>query len=124
MGKYFPAITHVFALAMFTGGVLGKGRTRRLGACLFWLTADLAFELGQKFPEQAINLVPGWFSHIPLLNQTANYFSHGSYHPLDVLATVLGALAAYGVLSITEKFQFSPNFKTINPKQNQQEGWT
>ncbi|MBI9076433.1 MAG: hypothetical protein JEZ02_13590 [Desulfatibacillum sp.] len=124
LGRYLPAFVHVFALALVTGGFLGGGMVRRLSACLFWLATDLAFEFGQKFPEQATSLVPDWFSHIPFLDQTSRYFINGSYHPLDVLATVLGALAAYGVLLITEKPLFSKNPNTVNPKQDKQEGWT
>ncbi len=124
LGKFLPAFVHVFALAVITGGILENGRIGRMVACLSWLVIDLAFELGQKFPEQAAALVPGWFSAIPIFNQTTRYFYSGSYHPLDMAATVLGAMAAYGVLVLTEQSRKDISLKSTNLTQKKEEIWT
>ncbi len=122
LGKFLPAFVHVFAFSVLTAAVLGETRMIRLNACLFWLAADTAFELGQKFPDQAVKLVPGWFSQVPILDQTSNYFMNGSYHPLDVLAGVAGAGAAYFILSITKQSHPSKQSQPINLHDQQEEG--
>ena len=93
-----------------------------MNACLFWLIADTAFELGQKYPDLAVKCIPGWFSQLPLLDQTNNYFMHGCYHPFDLLAGAAGAAAAYFILSITKKTRLNNESQPINLQDQQEEG--
>jgi hypothetical protein len=75
----------------------------RLIICLSWFFVDFAFELGQKFNEWALNLIPTWFSGIPFLENTENYFLRGTFDISDLVAVALGTVIAYCVLLATHK---------------------
>lgn len=97
VGNQLPTFLHVLAFCLITSGVLGCGRRGALFVCLFWLTIDAAFEIGQQ-PSVASELIahiPGWFAAVPILSNTANYFSRGRFDPADLASIVLGAVCAY-----------------------------
>ena len=48
---------------------------------------------------------PGFFDHIPFLENTRAYFQNGSYDGYDLLAFVAGGMVAYGLLLITGRKQ-------------------
>jgi glycopeptide antibiotics resistance protein len=48
-------------------------------------------------------MVPDWFSGIPFLENSKNYFSSGTFDVNDLVAIVFGTIIAYFVLSITIK---------------------
>jgi len=50
-----------------------------------------------------IRIVPDWFSTIPFLENTKNYFQYGTFDFIDLLAITIGALTAYFVLITTMK---------------------
>ena len=97
IGYHLPTFLHVFAFCLITSGVLGCGRRGAAMVCLLWLLIDGAFELGQH-PDAAriiLPLIPGWFANIPVLDNTANYFSQGHFDPADVISILLGTVGAY-----------------------------
>ncbi|WP_041280625.1 hypothetical protein [Desulfosudis oleivorans] len=102
LGNTLPAFLHVAAFILLTVGVSGWGRKTYLPVCLFWLIVDAGFELGQKYSTNIAKAIPGWFDDIYLLENTKNYFVFGTYSSLDLVAILLGGIAAYGILIYTE----------------------
>jgi hypothetical protein len=96
LGGSLPSFAHVCAFALLTAALLGGGRRLNQVICLSWLAVNVAFELGQhpKLAESMANVVPGWWAHVPMLNQTPTYFLSGTFDPLDILFAALGALTA------------------------------
>lgn len=100
LGDSLPSFAHVCAFALLTAALVDGGRRLNQLICLGWLLVNVAFELGQhpKFAASVANAVPGWFRHVPILNQTPTYFLGGTFDPLDLLFATLGALTAYLVI--------------------------
>lgn len=98
LGPVLPDFMHVVAFILLTAGVLAGNRRVYAAVCLFWLVVDGAFELGQKYSDQAASLVPAWFDGIFLLENTGAYFKHGTYSRHDMAAIVIGAVVAYLIL--------------------------
>jgi hypothetical protein len=101
LGKILPAFVHVFSFALLTAGILACKRKGCVLACLVWLSVDVAFELGQKFGVWSSSLVPSWFEGIPLLENTVNYFTFGTFDFMDLTAIAVGSLAAYITMMCT-----------------------
>ena len=62
-------------------------------------------EVGQHpfIAQRLSEVIPPWFAHLPILNKTNSYFIYGTFDPLDLLAIVLGVVAAYVVIQGTER---------------------
>lgn len=97
-GYCLPSFFHVFAFTMFTAALVPLTKKLCVFICLFWFLLDSAFELGQKFPEQAVSLVPGFFAKLPLLNSAGAYFTNGTFDYLDLASIALGAVMAWFTL--------------------------
>ena len=108
LGNYLPAFVHIVSFIMLTAGIMHSGRKGNFVICLFWLLLAGSCELGQKFPEAATQLIPQWFDNIFLLENTWNYFTHGTYCSIDLLATFLGALSGYWILTLTQNRRTVP----------------
>lgn len=101
LGGHLPEFVHVYAFILLTLAV-GSWPARVWPICGFWWLVDSLFELGQH-PELAPRIaaaLPAWFQHIPVLDHTANYFLHGTFDPLDLVAIALGTLLAYVTIGI------------------------
>jgi hypothetical protein len=101
LSENLPAVLHVFAFTLLTGGIL---KCRKVGSLVMagsWLITDCAFEVGQKFPTWSEALVPRWCDSLPILENARNYFQTGTFDPLDLVAAAIGATAAYLVLLAT-----------------------
>jgi len=59
------------------------------------------FELGQKFNNFSSKIVPDWFTEIPFLENTENYFLLGTFDFKDIIAIGVGAGFAYFALLMT-----------------------
>lgn len=101
LGNLLPAFAHAFSFILITAGIIGCGKRGYLTVCLSWLIVDWTFELGQKYSDLAVELIPGWFAGIPILEATSGYFRVGTFDVLDMAAVLLGAGAAYFVLMKT-----------------------
>ena len=99
IGNYLPDFLHAFAFCLITVGVLGGGQKVAIKACLFWLIIDELFEIGQHATVAAIIVpyIPGWFAKVPVLENTANYFTKGRFDMVDMLAILLGVVVAYAL---------------------------
>ena len=59
--------------------------------------------MGQKFTTWSTIIIPDWFTVIPFLENTENYFLNGTFDFLDLAAIALGTAIAYFVLITTNK---------------------
>lgn len=101
LGLNLPAFLHVFSFALIMGGILGCGVKGSMLVAMIWFLTDAVFELGQRFPTWAENLIPQWFDSLPVLESARSFFRSGTFDPLDLVAMAFGALAAYAFLLIT-----------------------
>ena len=106
LGQQLPTFLHTFALCLLTAALLHVSWRGALGICSAWLTTDALFELGQQTTaaEWLARHVPAWFQRVPLLDNTAGYFLHGRFDPLDLLSIFLGALTAFVLILATRRF--------------------
>jgi hypothetical protein len=101
LGWNMPAFLHVFAFILITGGILACGKKGSLIVAGSWFVIDAAFELGQRFAAWSEMFIPRWFDALPVLENARTYFRVGTFDMLDLIATALGALAAYSLLLVT-----------------------
>lgn len=105
LGGWLPSFVHTFAFSLFTAAVLSQRSVPRYGACVAWFAVNVAFEVGQH-PEVSARLaevLQGSLGGVPLTRPLANYFAHGTFDPGDIVAALLGALAAAAVLGLMHR---------------------
>jgi len=103
IGNSLPSFIHVFSFILLTAGIISCRKKGFLIVCLCWFSIDCVFELGQKFSSLILKIIPNWFSSIPFLENTRNYFSYGTFDFNDLAAITIGTLLAYFVLLSTTK---------------------
>ena len=103
IGNSLPSFVHVFSFILITAGLLHCQKKGCLIICSCWFFTDLLFELGQKFKALSSAMVPDWFSRIPFLENSKNYFLSGTFDINDVAAIISGTILAYFAMSITIK---------------------
>jgi len=103
IGDSLPSFIHAFSFILLTAGIISCRKKGFLTVCLWWFIIDCVFELGQKFSSLTLKIVPSWFSSIPFLENTRNYFLHGTFDFNDIAAITIGTLIAYFVLLTTIK---------------------
>ena len=103
IGNSLPSFIHVFSFILLTAGIISCRKKGFLIVCLCWFSIDCVFELGQKFSSLTLKIIPSWFSSIPFLENTHNYFSYGTFDFNDLFAITIGTLTAYFVLLSTIK---------------------
>lgn len=105
IGQWLPSGVHALAFSLFTAAALGRGASRRRGACAAWCAINLAFEFGQHAafkPHWAAALHAGggdW----PITGSVLRYLLAGTFDVGDLLAIVLGTLAAGLLLEFLDK---------------------
>ena len=100
LGGWLPSFVHTFAFSLFTAAALPERAAPRYGACVVWFAVNVAFEIGQH-PQISVRLAEalhGGLGVLPFSRSLANYFVHGTFDPGDIVAALLGALAAGCVL--------------------------
>lgn len=105
IGQWLPSLVHTYAFILLTVITVGNGSRVIFISSLFWMGIGWLFEVGQHptISAQLIKNIPEWFSGIPLLENIANYFQYGTFDPLDLLATLAGAVAAGKTYQITRQ---------------------
>ena len=103
IGNSLPEFIHVFSFILITAGLIFCNKRGYLIICLSWFLVDSAFELGQKFNTWSSSITPDWFTGIPFLENTKNYFLRGTFDFIDLAAIALGTIIAYFVISATSK---------------------
>jgi hypothetical protein len=98
-----PSFLHVFAFSLLIGGILACGKRGYLIICCAWFFTNVLFELGQRYPISACEVIPKWFEEICILQSVRNYFLNGTFDFFDLFASSVGAAAAYWVLVKTRQ---------------------
>jgi hypothetical protein len=101
-GLWLPSFAHPFGFSLFTAAA---ARRSAYGACGAWWAINMVFEFAQhpqlsmRFAE-AMNSLAGqtWLSRA-----LSNYALRGSFQLDDLLAATAGALAAAGVLALSNR---------------------
>jgi DNA-binding beta-propeller fold protein YncE len=111
LGNYLPSFVHVYAFILLTVVVAGFSKARLIGTCVAWLVVASLFEVAQHPAVAPIiaAAVPAWFTHVPILDNTAAYFLNGTFDPLDLLSIVLGTIAAYVTIVLTRNSVNTPS---------------
>jgi hypothetical protein len=95
IGYSLPSFVHVFAFTLITASFIADQKKGYLIVCLTWFAIDVSFEVSQGLDNILIPIIPKWFSHIFLLENTRNYFVYGRFDYLDLFSIVVGSVAAY-----------------------------
>ncbi|MBW2055051.1 MAG: hypothetical protein JRI29_05045 [Deltaproteobacteria bacterium] len=103
IGNNLPAFIHAFSFILITGALVSCRKRGYLIICLSWFFVDCVFELGQKFSSLPSKIIPDWFTGIPFLENTGNYFVHGTFDCFDLAAITMGTVIALFVLLFTNK---------------------
>lgn len=101
IGNSLPSFAHVFSFILITAGLIASKRRDFIIICLFWFSIDSVFEVGQGFSALFIRFVPDWFASIPFLENTVDYFVHGTFSVGDMVAITIGTITAYFLLTVT-----------------------
>lgn len=97
IGNYLPTFIHVYAFILLTVVVAVPSITKLIPVCLAWFAFDSLFEVAQLNPiaQWIGSHTPIWFSGIPFLDNTADYFLMGTFDVFDLLSIATGTLVAY-----------------------------
>lgn len=101
IGYVLPAFIHIFSFSLITCGLLGCGRKGAIIVCTSWLVVNFAFELGQKFKSLPVSIIEKNYPENTFFEIFSNYFRFGTFDKYDLVAFVIGALAAYLTMSLT-----------------------
>ena len=98
LANNLPSFTHVLAFSLMTAGLLGTRRKGNLLICLLWFLIDTVFEIGQGLKPVSLAIIPECFKvhTLPMVN-LQEYFGYGTFDIRDIVAGLLGALAAFMV---------------------------
>jgi len=105
VGLWLPSFVHSFAFSLFTAAALHPQVRPAFAACVAWGALNVLFEIGQH-PRVSVHLADGlrrcegW---LPSAQSLSNYFVRGTFDPGDIVAAVLGAMAAAAVLHLTHR---------------------
>jgi len=108
LGGSLPEFIHVYGFILLTAAV-SSSPVRLVPICAFWWAVDSLFEIGQHpaiAPVIAAAL-PNWFRGIPVLDHVANYFLRGTFDPADLVAIVLGTVAAFLTIRLIRQSEVS-----------------
>ena len=100
LGSSLPAFAHTFAMILVTAAVLRPWpRTVALN-CIAWCVLECCFELGQidAVAARLAAAMPEWTGGLPVLGVAGDYFTDGTFDPLDIVACLLAAFIAYFVI--------------------------
>lgn len=97
IGGQLPSFFHTYAFILLTFLALGTSSRFNLYMSIsLWSIVEVLFEAGQHnlFNGLIINMIPGWFEQVPLLDISGHYFLHGTFDPLDLLAIAIASVFA------------------------------
>ena len=104
LGDSLPSFAHPFAFSLFTAAALPLRRAWCYGACAAWAAVNVAFEVGQH-AQVSVRLAEALLASLgqtPLTQALANYFVRGTFDVDDIVAAMVGALAAAAVLHLMQ----------------------
>ncbi len=99
LGDHLPTFLHPIIFILITAAVLRPWPRLLPAICAAWLAVDCLFELCQRAPLSGgiAAAVPPWFDSVPVLQITADYFTQGTFDPLDILSIGIGTVIAYPI---------------------------
>jgi hypothetical protein len=98
LANNLPSFVHVFAFSLMTAGLLPTRRKGDLLICLLWFLIDTAIEIGQGLKPVCLAILPDWLDVLtPPMANLQEYFRYGTFDIRDIIAGLLGALAAFVV---------------------------
>ena len=105
IGQWLPSFVHPFSFSLLTAAALPVRSAPRYGPCLAWAAVNVAFEVGQHpmVSVRLANALQGELNGMPFGQPLARYFLHGTFDAGDVVAVLLGALAAALVLRLVSR---------------------
>jgi hypothetical protein len=105
LGPWLPSLVHTFAFSLFTAAALPLRSMWRYGACAAWCAVNVAFEMGQhpKVNAPLAEALQGSFGPTLLTRPLANYFLRGTFDGGDIVAAIVGAIAAAAVLRLMDR---------------------
>jgi len=100
LGQWLPSFVHPFAFSLFTAAVLPRRSAWQYAGCVGWGAVNIAFEVGQhpRFSAAWAGALQTAFGSSPWVQRVANYFTLGTFDGSDIVAAILGSLAAAAVL--------------------------
>ena len=104
LGPWLPSFVHPFAFSLFTAAALPSRSAWRHGACAAWCAVNVAFEVGQH-PNVSARLAEGLRANLgpsSVSRTLADYFLRGTFDLGDIVAAVIGAIVAAGVLRLVQ----------------------
>lgn len=107
LGQWLPSFVHTFAFGLFTAAMVPAVSALRVGACAAWCAVNVVFELGQH-PQISRPLASALRAALgpgPVTRLLAHYFQRGTFDVGDIVATILGALAATAVLFLVRAIE-------------------
>lgn len=104
-GRWLPSFVHPLAFSLFSATALPARSLPRYGVCLAWCAVSVAFEIGQhtQVRQPLAHALQAAFGDSAVPRAVANYFLHGTFDPGDIVAAVLGAVAAATVLRLMRR---------------------
>ncbi len=99
LGDHLPTLLHPLAFILITAAALRPWPRSLPSICVAWFAVECLFEIGQKSPfDSAIEAaLPAWFGSVPIVQNTANYFTRGTFDPLDLVSIGIGTVIAYPI---------------------------
>lgn len=100
-----PSFLHCYAFILLTFLVLGTSSKFNLYLSIsLWAMVEVLFEMGQHdlFKRSFTDIIPGWFERIPVLDISDNYFLHGTFDPLDLLAIAIASVCAWLTVQLAQ----------------------
>ena len=101
IAQNLPSFIHVLSFSLITAGLLSCKKRGCLIVCIAWLFTNSVFELGQNFNGWVLKILPDFSSGIPILENVRGFFLSGAFDVHDLVAMLIGAMAAYVVLLVT-----------------------
>lgn len=101
LGGAFPEFVHPFAFSLMAIGLVSRTRRSRFWICLIFLCMNVVFEIGQKYGSYMGEYIPNWFNRLFVIENTENYFIHGTFAIADLVAIFLGSTFAFLVAELT-----------------------
>ncbi len=101
LGGSLPEFVHPFAFSLMGIGLFATTRIQRFWICFVFFSINALFELGQHYSAFITSCIPAWFNSIPLLKNTTNYFTLGTFSMVDLAAILVGSTMAFIVSELT-----------------------
>lgn len=96
---FLPSFFHSFSLSIITCAFVNPTKIVQAFVCASWFLINAFFEILQKFKAVALDLLPNWLDHYPILDSVRNYFQFGTFDAMDILMSLAGAVAAFLLLT-------------------------